>query len=60
MVLNGTCTNQNLIKRMTHKIHWDFEIQTDYLIPVKRLNSDNLKKEKESLPYSGVKIKESE
>ena len=28
------------------KIWWDFEIQIDYLIPVKRLDSDKKKKRK--------------
>ena len=33
---NGMDTNQNPSRKMTHKILWDFEIQTDYLIPPKR------------------------
>ena len=38
--------------REKHKILWDFEIQTDYLILARRLNLDLIEK-KNNLPSSG-------
>ena len=36
MQLNSICTNQNVFKKMRHKILWDFDIQMHHLIPARR------------------------
>ena len=41
---------ESVLKNETHKIHWDFEIQTNYLIPIRRL--DVVLNNKKNLPYS--------
>ena len=36
MPTNGICTTQHLSKKMTQKLLWDFDIQTDHLISARR------------------------
>ncbi len=38
MPTNGICTTQNLSKKMTHKLLWDFDIHTGHLISARRPN----------------------
>ena len=44
---------ESVMEYKTHKILWDFEIQTDHLIPARRLDLVIKKKKKEISPYSG-------
>ena len=48
---------ESVLENEAHKILWDFEIQTDYLISARRLDLEivnkKLKKE-ENLPNSGL------
>ena len=43
---NITWTNRNLFKKIRHKILWDFQIQIDHLIPVRRPDLKITNKEK--------------
>ena len=49
---NGIYTNQNLPKKMKHKILRDFETQIDYLIPPRRLALVLMDKKKEDLSFT--------
>ena len=43
---------ESVLENETHKIFWDFEIQTDHLIAARRLNLVIVNKKKEHLPNS--------
>ena len=48
--------SKSILENKTHKFLWDFEIQTDPLIPVGRPDIviiNNHKKKKNKLPYRG-------
>ena len=47
IVIIVICTKQNSISRIKHKMFWDFDIQTDYLILAKRPNFVIFKKKGE-------------
>ena len=44
---------ESVLENETHKILWDFEIQTDHLISTRRPDRVNKKKKKENLPNCG-------
>ena len=53
---------ESILENVTHKIIWDFEIQTDYLISARQPDIEIVKKKKEPLFLVGLrgKLKESE
>ena len=57
-----THKQESLFQNMTHKILWNFEIQTDHLIPARRPNQMLINKRKRTgrLVKHRVKMKESE
>ena len=52
-------TPEYVIENETHKILWNFEAQTDHLIPPRKQDLMIINKKKENLPFS-VKIREKE
>ena len=42
---------QSIVENETYRIHWDFEIRKDHLIPARRLVM--IDKKKENLPSCG-------
>ena len=44
---------ESVLENGTHKILWDFEIQTDHLIPARKADLELIKKKKGILPSSG-------
>ena len=54
MPTNGICTTLHLSLKMTHKLLWDFNIQTDHLISARRpdliiINKKKKKKKKKKI-----------
>ena len=48
---------ESILENETHKILWDFEIQTDHLIPARRPDLVIVnKKKKDKLPSSGLRV----
>ena len=45
---------ESVLENETHKILWDFEIQTDHLIPARRPDQEIIYKKK--IPYSTISV----
>ena len=50
----------SFLEKETHKLHWDFDIQTDHLIQTRRPNLEIINKKRELVDVADHRVKRKE